>query len=296
MAEQTITARHTESSGNGHNSPISIGMPVYNGANTLRQALDSLLTQSFSDFLLLISDNASTDDTGEICKQYSDSDPRVHYFRQSENIGADKNFRYVFDNTKSEYFMWAAADDIRSPDFLELNLKFLQQNPDYLGSTSPVRFKGRPFDQIAMGDASLNDNDRYQRLLKFFRGWHANGRFYSLFRRSDVAEWVYRHDLILGADWTLIIRLAAKGKLNRLDKGWVELGMGGVSNTTDILSPYRHGILDWLFPFRHLAKEVWKLMGGASPIQRALMIVRIVYLNVLAFSIQLPLMARKTRN
>lgn len=273
---------------------IAIGLPVYNGERTLRPVLDSLLAQTRPDFLLLISDNASTDDTGEICRQYAKSDARIRYVRQSENIGADENFKYVFDNTDSEYFMWAAADDIRSPDFLELNLKFLQQNPDYLSSTCPVRFQGKQFDQIAMGDASLDDNDPYQRLLGFFTGWHANGRFYSLFRREAVADWVHRHAPVLGADWTLITRLAIRGKLNRVDQGWIELGMGGASNTTDIFAGYRHGVLDWLFPFRHLARETWELMGGATPAQRALILARLVYLNGLAFATQFLVMARKT--
>lgn len=274
---------------------IAIGLPVYNGGKSLRPVLDSLLAQTHSDFLLLISDNASTDDTGEICRQYAESDARIRYVRQPENIGADENFKYVFDNTDSEYFIWAAADDIRSHDFLALNLRFLQQNMDYLGSTCPVYFQGRQFDQVAMGDAPLEDNDPYRRLLGFFSGWHANGRFYSLFRREAVAEWVHRHAPVLGADWTLITRLAIKGKLNRVDQGWIELGVEGASNTTDIFAAYRHGVLDWLMPFRHLASETWGLMAGATPAQRALMLARLVYLNGLAFATQFLVMARKTK-
>lgn len=275
---------------------IAIGLPVYNGGKTLRLVLDSLLAQTASDFLLLISDNASTDDTSEICKQYAENDARVQYVRQTENIGADENFRYVFDNTKSEYFMWSAADDVRSLDFLELNLNFLQQNPDYLGSTCPARFQGRQLNQPAMGDVSLDDNDPHQRLLSFFSGWHANGRFYSLFRREAVADWVHGHDAILGADWMLIARLAVKGKLKRVAEGWIELGRDGVSNTTDIFAAHRHGVLDWLIPFRHLAIETWSLMGGSTLAQRALMLARLVYLNGLAFATQFVVMRRNTKS
>lgn len=274
---------------------IAIGLPVYNGGKTLRRVLDSLLEQTCPDFQLLISDNASTDDTSEICKQYAERDARIRYVRQPKNIGADRNFRYVFDHTNSEYFMWSAADDVRSPDFLELNLKFLQKNPDYLGSTCPVHFQGRQLDRIAMGDASLDDDDPYMRLLRFFSGWHANGRFYSLFRREAVVEWVHRRDNILGADWALIIRLALKGKLNRMAEGWIELGREGVSNTSDIFAAHRHGVLDWLLPFRHLARETWEIMGGATPAQRALMLARLAYLNGLAFATQFLVMTRKAK-
>ncbi|MDO8969426.1 MAG: glycosyltransferase family 2 protein, partial [Saprospiraceae bacterium] len=89
--------------------PITVGLPVYNGSNTIRQVLNSLLSQSFTDFILVISDNASTDDTGTICQEYASIDSRVRYIRQSQNIGAEANFRFVFQAALSEYFMWAAA-------------------------------------------------------------------------------------------------------------------------------------------------------------------------------------------
>ena len=101
---------------------IIIGMPVFNGATTLRKVLESLVSQTFSDFVLVISDNASTDNTAEICLEYVRSDERIRYIRQSRNIGAEANFRYVFDAEDSEYFMWAAADDVRSTDFIELSM------------------------------------------------------------------------------------------------------------------------------------------------------------------------------
>lgn len=274
---------------------IAIGLPVYNGDKTLGQVLDSILAQTYRDFTLLISDNASTDDTQDICLEYAALDARIRYVRQARNIGADANFSYVFDNTLSEFYMWSAADDLRSPDFLELNLRFLQQHPDYLGSTCPVHFHGRRSEKVAMGDSSLDGDDPYQRVLSFFGGWHANGRFYSLFRRDAVEDWVRRHAPVLGADWSLITRVAIKGKLNRVDDGWVELGSEGVSNTTDIFAAHRFGVLDWLLPFRHLSRETWGLMEGATPAQRALMLARLAYLNGLAFATQFIVMSRRAR-
>ena len=90
---------------------VSIGMPVYNGEKYIREALDSLLAQTFTDFELIISDNASTDDTGVICREYAARDPRVRYVRQSENRGAMANFQPVLDKARDEYFMWAAANN-----------------------------------------------------------------------------------------------------------------------------------------------------------------------------------------
>lgn len=272
--------------------PVAIGMPVYNGGRTLRRALESLVGQSFSDFVLLISDNASTDETPSICREFAAADTRIRYVRQPENIGAEANFRYVFGAVEAEYFMWAAADDTRSLDFLHLNLTFLQQHPEYVASVCPVRFNGRNFDEIAMGDAPLADDDPDRRLAEFFRAWHANGRFYSLFRRAALVEWVGGNHCFLGADWTLITHLATVGKLHRVSSGWLELGALGASNATDIFARYRHDLMDWVFPFHCLTRDTFGLLSGSSVTQKALIAARLAQLNLRAFVLQFRVRAR----
>src|SRR4051794_3298661 len=91
---------------------LSIGLPVYNGENFLAHAVDSILAQDFRDFELIISDNASTDRTAEICRGYAESDPRVRYVRFETNQGGSRNFCYVFELARGEYFKWAAHDDV----------------------------------------------------------------------------------------------------------------------------------------------------------------------------------------
>lgn len=98
---------------------VSIGMPVFNGELFIRDALDSLLSQTFTDFELIISDNASTDNTGAICREYAKNDLRIKYVRQTENRGLIPNFQFVLDAAVGEYFMWAAADDVWDRLWLE---------------------------------------------------------------------------------------------------------------------------------------------------------------------------------
>jgi glycosyltransferase involved in cell wall biosynthesis len=98
---------------------LTVGLPVYNGADYLRQALDSLLSQTFRDFDLVISDNASTDATAAICREYQARDRRVQYLRHQTNCGAARNFNDIFSNSRTEYFKWAAHDDVCEPAFLE---------------------------------------------------------------------------------------------------------------------------------------------------------------------------------
>jgi glycosyltransferase involved in cell wall biosynthesis len=107
---------------------VSIGMPVFNGEPFIREALDSLLAQTFSDFELIISDNGSTDGTEAICREYAATDPRIRYVRQPKNRGALFNFQFVLDEARGEYFMWAAHDDRRLPEFLRLALEVFAED------------------------------------------------------------------------------------------------------------------------------------------------------------------------
>jgi glycosyltransferase involved in cell wall biosynthesis len=102
----------------GKRPRVSIGLPVYNGEKYLACALDSLLNQTFTDFEIVISDNASTDRTVEICEEYAARDDRIRVVRQQENLGAVGNFNRVFELSQGEYFKWAAYDDICSPELI----------------------------------------------------------------------------------------------------------------------------------------------------------------------------------
>jgi len=109
---------------------VTIGMPVYNGAEFLETALAALRAQTFTNFALVISDNASTDGTSEILQEWAAGDDRVALHRQETNIGAAANFRFVLDQAGTEYFMWYAHDDWLAPDYLEELVSRLDAKPD----------------------------------------------------------------------------------------------------------------------------------------------------------------------
>jgi len=108
---------------------VSIGLPVYNGDNFLSQALESILSQTYSDFELIISDNGSTDRTKEISLAYAARDKRIRYFRSDTNRGAAWNFNNVFELSVGKYFKWAAHDDICAPEFLGRCVEVLERDP-----------------------------------------------------------------------------------------------------------------------------------------------------------------------
>lgn len=115
---------------------ISIGLPVYNGGEQLREAIDSLLAQTESDFELIISDNCSTDEiTQQITEEYARRDPRVRLTRQTINLGAHRNFLWALQQARGDYFMWAAHDDRWSPNYVEVLSRRLNDAPDAVLAT-----------------------------------------------------------------------------------------------------------------------------------------------------------------
>jgi glycosyltransferase involved in cell wall biosynthesis len=118
-----------ESSRNKKTPKVTIGMPVYNGEKFLRRALDSLLAQTFTNFELIISDNASTDKTREICLEYAARDERIQYRRNEIGIQPISNFNRVLDYASGQYFMWAAHDDRWAATFVERLVRVLDNHP-----------------------------------------------------------------------------------------------------------------------------------------------------------------------
>ncbi|MGE5221505.1 MAG: glycosyltransferase family 2 protein [Omnitrophica WOR_2 bacterium] len=109
---------------------VSVGFPVFNGEKYLEPALDSIITQTFTDFELIISDNASTDRTQAICMEYAARDPRIRYYRNDRNLGAAPNFNKVVKLSSGKYFKWAAYDDLIAPDFLMRCVEVMDQHPE----------------------------------------------------------------------------------------------------------------------------------------------------------------------
>ncbi len=109
---------------------LSVGLPVYNGERYLEQTLDSLLGQSYENFELIVSDNASTDGTASICRRYEKQDSRVRYFLQPQNIGMAPNHNFVFQQARGELFKWAASDDLYGRDLLLRCTEALDEHPE----------------------------------------------------------------------------------------------------------------------------------------------------------------------
>ena len=116
---------------------VSIGLPVYNGERWLSQSVESILAQSFTDFELVICDNASTDGTEAICRGFAGRDERVRYLRNARNIGGMRNATLAFEQARGEYFRWAAHDDVCEPTLIERLVEVLDDHPEVVAAVSP---------------------------------------------------------------------------------------------------------------------------------------------------------------
>lgn len=121
-----------------HSPLLTMGMPVYNEEDYIGEAIVSLLSQTYKDFILIISDNASTDRTPEICKHYAAKDKRIIFVRHAQNKGGFFNFKYVLDKANTPFFMWCGGHDKWDPQFAE-KLFSLIQNEDLILVYSQTR-------------------------------------------------------------------------------------------------------------------------------------------------------------
>ena len=199
IADSVVAEEHARSGEHLH-APrpprVSIGMPVYNGEAYIRQAIDSLCNQSFSEFEIIISDNASSDGTEAICRAYAARDHRVKYIRQDTNLGVLPNFKLVLEEARAEYFMWAASDDSQESEFLRSLVAVLDEHQDILCAMSDVlNIQSAP---SAFEFVSNLDDIRLESVLvnwkkcrgRFFRNPTSNIFFciYGLFRRKYISQ------------------------------------------------------------------------------------------------------------
>jgi glycosyltransferase involved in cell wall biosynthesis len=168
---------------------ISIGMPVFNGEKFISTAISSLLKQTYSHFELIISDNASTDDTKNICTSFANKDNRIQYFRQNSNRGATENFKFVLDKAKGKYFMWAAADDYWNFNLLIRSLNILEKMENINFIFFSFRLSSINFGIYEKRNINIfkfiKNESRHERMISFLNMHHLSHKcnlVYSLFR------------------------------------------------------------------------------------------------------------------
>ena len=175
---------------------ISIGMPVFNGEAFIEHAISSLRKQTEQSWELIISDNDSSDRTGAICQALAVSDPRIRYIRQAQNLGAARNFEFVFRESSADYFMWAAADDIWDSQWLEHLSQAAFENPGccVFGELRHIDEFGVPVVHTANGRLFSYISDySWLRRINFYLEAEAKGKanaINALYPRAAIDEYL----------------------------------------------------------------------------------------------------------
>jgi len=236
------------------NNPIvTIGIAVFNGEKFLHRRLESILSQSLTNFEAIISDNASTDNTQKICEEYAKKDNRIRYIRQSKNMGAAWNFYFVLKEAKNDYFVWAAVDDYWSSDFLESNVRNLEANEKIVGSISKIKYfdddglienrKESPYHKYPL-------NGTYEKKASFYLRTISAENIYAVFRKEALKQSLVRD--MFAADGAILLKVLKFGDIIVSDDILLFRYMHGMSQTKDIIQRIRNwhgkGIIGLGFP------------------------------------------------
>jgi len=192
---------------------VSLGMPVYNGANFIAATLDSLLAQTCRDFELIISDNASTDDTEAIVRAYAARDARIRYHRNETNIGGSANYNLTFEMARGRYFKWAAHDDLCAPAFLKRCVEALERDPDVVLAYTQAQAIDSAGNVVKdyPGKRHFNDSQARVRFYEFVLDPHPVVAVFGVMRRSVLAQ-TRLIGKYTGSDRPLLSELSLLGK------------------------------------------------------------------------------------
>lgn len=267
---------------------LTIGVPVRNGAHFLEKFFDSIKAQVFTDYLIIISDNASEDNTSEICQNQVKNDPRISYHRHSSDIGVAENFDFVLSLSDSEYFTWWAVDDLRAPDNLSLNVDFLDEYENFVGSGSAFRFDTDCITALRCLDAS--DDNPQLRVLKIVENFNGtSGLSFSIFRTALLKE--FRPPFFNGNyyanDISRLIFLLKKNKIHTFSsKGIVTIAASGISNSKNPFSKYRHSTVELLLPYYYVSLYILR-MTNFKPNIKLKIILNLLKINLSALNMNI---------
>ena len=227
---------------------VSIGVPVYNGARYLPEALDSLLAQTFEDFELIVSDNGSSDHTLDICRAYERRDERVRCHLSAFNRGAAWNYNRVLALAGGTYFKWAAHDDVCAPTFLERCVDVLDAEPPSVVLAYPgsrIRWEEGDMEWEHCENLDLRQAKPHERLAHLVPNLDMSNAAFGLIRR-DALQRTRGIGGYPSSDWVLLAELALLGEFREVPECLfvrrVHAGMSRNANTTE------REVAEWFTP------------------------------------------------
>lgn len=189
---------------------VSICIPTYNRAKKIERAVKSAQNSTYPNIEIIISDNASTDCTEQICETLKSQDSRISYHRQRLNIGASKNFEFVRSAASGKYFMWLSDDDYIDRSYVYACVGLLERNCDLVLASGKVLFVTDDGTESFESNAKeLTDNRAALRIAKYIWNVGDNSGFYGIYVREKIEDIPLLN--ILAADWSFVANVVQRG-------------------------------------------------------------------------------------
>lgn len=206
---------------------VSVGLPTYNGGSRLTRAVSSVMAQDYANIEIIISDNCSGDDTGEICTCLSQRYPCIRYFRQPVNRGVTANYSFVLEQATGDYFLWLSDDDTLEPGILRKYIDFLLANPDYALVSGQVNYWQDNKLILVEKDFTMDQTSPSLRVISYYFKVMHGAMFYGLMDRRLAQSIPLRGRI--GDDWHFVASVAFTGKIKNFDVPGYNKKFGGLS-------------------------------------------------------------------
>lgn len=272
-----------QSAANANMPLVSICIPTYNRSMKLMRAINSLHANDYRNLEIIVSDNASSDDTQRLCAELSASDARIRYFRHPENVGPTRNFEFARAQAQGEYFMWLADDDWIDPRYISLCVQALEGEP-LLVLAAGLGAYHRDDGLFAYHGNIIEANSSLPalRVMKYlWRVWD-NSMFYGVYRRSMVEE--CKMPNFLAGDWAWVADVLWKGKARIIESVSVHRELGGTSSTLDNINAVLgstgwHRSVPWIAISYSISAYLARDSGGRGIFMRTVVFVTTFFVS-----------------
>lgn len=209
---------------------VTVGLPTFNRPVGLRKCLETIVQQTYRHLDIIISDNCSTDEqVQQVILEYAAKDRRIRHFRQTENIGLEENFNFVYSQANTDYFIWVSDDDYYDTNYIAECVRYLEQNPDHILCSGIARYYSGDkflFDETMF---KVNQTAAFRRVYRYFSKAGKNGNFYGVFRNHQLkTKPIGGH---VGCDWSFMAKMAILGKLTFISSTAYHRSADGNSGT-----------------------------------------------------------------
>lgn len=236
-----------------HTKPplVSVCIPTYNRSTKLMRAINSLYASDYRNIEIIISDNASSDDTQRLCADLSDSDKRIRFFRHPENIGPTRNFEFSRAQAEGEYFMWLADDDWLDSNYISCCVQALEADPSLVLAAGLGAYYWDDGSFAYNGNIiQANSSRSLVRAMKYIWSVWDNSMFYGVYRKKIIEEcWIPN---ILSGDWAWVADVLLRGKAIvipsvNIHREFEDSTASTIYNMVSVLGlPAWHGSFPWI--------------------------------------------------